>query len=31
MVNTEQLSSAIEENLNTLEVVSQSEFAAHIR
>ena len=31
MVNTETLSQAIEENLNTLEVVSQSDFAAHIR
>lgn len=31
MVNTETLSQAIEENLNTLEVVSESSFAKHIR
>jgi hypothetical protein len=31
MVNTETLNQAIEENLNTLEVISQSEFAAHIK
>jgi dynein heavy chain, axonemal len=30
-VNTETLNQAIEENLNTLEVISQSEFAAHIK
>lgn len=31
MVNTDTLVQAIEENQNTLEVISQSEFAAHIR
>lgn len=31
MVNTETLNQAIEENLSTLEVISQSEFAAHIK
>jgi len=31
VVNTETLNQAIEENLNTLEVISQSEFAAHIK
>lgn len=31
MVNTETLNQAIEENLNTLEVISQSEFATHIK
>jgi dynein heavy chain len=31
MVNTDTLNQAIEENQNTLEVISQSEFAAHIR
>lgn len=31
LVNTETLNQAIEENLNTLEVISQSEFAAHIK
>ena len=31
MVNTETLNQAIEENLNTLEVVQQSEFATHIQ
>lgn len=31
MVNTETLNQAIEENLNTLEVISRSEFAAHIK
>ena len=31
MVNTETLNQAIEENLNTLEVISQSEYATHIK
>ena len=31
MVNTDSLNQAIEENLNTLEVISQSEFATHIK
>jgi len=31
MVNTEVLSQAIEENLNTLEAVRGSKFAAHIK
>ena len=31
MVNTETLNQAIEENLNTLEVISMSEFAVHIK
>jgi len=31
MVNTDTLNQAIEENLNTLEVISQSEFATHIK
>jgi urate oxidase len=31
MVNTDTLNQAIEENLTTLEIISQSEFAAHIK
>ena len=31
IVNTDTLSQAIEENLNTLEVIQKSEFAAHIK
>lgn len=31
MVNTDTLTQALEENQNTLEVISQSEFAVHIK
>ncbi len=31
MVNSDMMSNAIEENLQTLEVISQSEYAAHVR
>jgi hypothetical protein len=31
MVNTDTLIQAIEENLNTLEMIAQSEYAAHIK